>query len=130
VYGLVLGSALGRLSRLAERTGVCVLFLNQARTRVESAGWRTRWSVDSPAFEAPLRRADRFGCSRQDHALLPGKNQARAAYATGELEWCPDACFVERPKDRRAVHRRRKKPRKIGLFLRFSLYINQSFSYD
>ena len=97
VYGRVLGSALRRLSRLAACTGVCVLFLNQTRTRGESAVGELETSAGGPALK--LHSAVRIALAARGRVVRFRlvKNQAGAAYATGELEWRPEAGFVERP---------------------------------
>ena len=92
----VLGSELRRLSRVAARSGACILILNQTRARLESTG-----GVETSAGGPPLKlhAATRIALSATGRKVRFRilKNKRGGPFATGELEWRPGAGFVDRP---------------------------------
>ncbi len=98
LQGRVLASGLRRMRRAVERTGVCVLFLNQERARRERSGEET----DTSAGGAPLKlyaavRIVLTPVAGQRLRFRVLKNKAGAAFTGGELAWRDGEGFLECP---------------------------------
>jgi recombination protein RecA len=88
----VLATALRRIARTALRSGACMLFVNQARNRMDGSG-------ETSAGGAPLKL---HAFVRITLAKRPGsvrfrllKNKAGSAFGRGSLEWRPGAGFID-----------------------------------
>ena len=96
LHGRVLASELRRLSGLAARTRVCVVFLNQLRGRREAAAGELETSAGGPSLK--LYAAVRIALSATGRTVRFRilKNKLAAPFATGELEWRRGAGFGPR----------------------------------
>jgi len=96
LHGRVLASELRRLSWLAARTGVCMVFLNQIRGRLEAAAGEAETSAGGPSLK--LYSAVRIALSATGRTVRFRvlKNKLAAPFATGELEWRPGSGFAPR----------------------------------
>jgi len=88
----VLGTALRHVVRSAARSDTSILFLNQARTRMDGSG-------ETSAGGAPLKlhAAVRIALNKRAggvHFRIL-KNKFGASFASGSLEWRPGAGFVD-----------------------------------
>jgi recombination protein RecA len=92
----VLGSELRKLVRAAARNGVCVLFLNQTRARLEGPG-DLETSAGGPSLKlyAVVRIALNAAGKTVRFRVL--KNKFGPAFQRGELRWQPGGGFVECP---------------------------------
>ncbi len=98
LQGRVLASGLRRVRPALERTGTCLLFLNQDRARRLRSGEETETSAGGATLK--LHAAVRIVVSpvadrRLRYRIL--KNKAAAPFAAGELGWEPGTGFVECP---------------------------------
>lgn len=95
----VLASGLRRLSTAIARTGTCVVFVNQLRTRMGHPGEESETSAGGPSLK--LYAATRIALSRvagkKRVRFRVLKNKAAAAFTAGELEWEAGAGFTETP---------------------------------
>jgi RecA/RadA recombinase len=95
LHGRVLASGLRGLARSAARAGAVVLFLNQARRRLETAA---ESSAGGPALK--LHAGVRIRISPAPPAAMRFrvlKNRDAAAFRGGKLDWIPGHGFVEAP---------------------------------
>ena len=95
LHGRVLASGLRRLSRAAARAGAAVLFVNQARTRLDTAA---ESSAGGPALKlyAALRIRVAPGPPRSMQFQVL-KNRAGWAFREGTLEWLAGRGFSKAP---------------------------------
>jgi recombination protein RecA len=96
LHSRVLASELRRLSWLAARASVCVVFLNQIRGRREAAAGELETSAGGPSLK--LYAAVRIALSATGRTVRFRvlKNKLAAPFTTGELEWRPGAGFAAR----------------------------------
>ena len=93
----VLGSELRRLTVVARRTGVAILFLNQTRTRLEASAGELETSAGGPSLKLHSAVRIALAASGRTVRFRILKNELAAPFATGELEWHPGTGFVEGP---------------------------------
>jgi recombination protein RecA len=98
LQGRVLASGLRRLRRAVERTGSCVLFLNQERAQRRASGEEADTSAAGAALK--LHAAVRIVLNAVAGGRLRFrvlKNKAAAPFTAGELSWKEGVGFVECP---------------------------------
>ena len=98
LHGRVLASGLRKLSTILARAGVCAVFLNQMRTRLEPSGGEQETTAGGPSLKlyAAVRIALAAGTGRRVRFRVL-KNKAATAFADGELDWNQGRGFVETP---------------------------------
>jgi recombination protein RecA len=98
LHGRVLASGLRGLSVAAARARATILFLNQARTRMERGGGEPETSAGGPALKlyAAVRVTLAHHGGRQVRFRVL-KNKAAGGFASGELEWEPGGGFAKSP---------------------------------
>jgi recombination protein RecA len=98
LYARVLASGLRPLVRAAANADISILFLNQARVRLETSGEPMETSAGGPALKlyASIRVAlSSEGSQRTSFRIL--KNKVAKSFSTGGLTRLPDHGFVESP---------------------------------
>ena len=93
----VLGSELRKLVPAAARSGVCVVFLNQTRARLDSAPGELETSAGGPSLK--LHSAVRIALAAAGKIVRFRvlKNKFGPPFQKGELQWLPGSGFVECP---------------------------------
>ena len=90
----LLASELRRLSRIAERSGSCVVFLNQTRARLGPAGEAETSSGGAPIkLHAAVRLV--LGAAGRRVRFRVLKNRFASGFRETILEWRPGAGFAD-----------------------------------
>jgi recombination protein RecA len=97
LHGRVLGSELRRLAPATARQNVALVFLNQVRSRFDSAAAEPETTAGGAALKLYAAARIQLGANRRLVRFRILKNRCGAAFASGEFEWRPGSGFAERP---------------------------------
>lgn len=98
LHSRVLASGLRKLSTTAAKTGTCVVFLNQTRSRPEASGGESETSAGGPPLKlyAAVRIA-LFGAGGRQLGFRVLKNKVSEGSPEGRLEWRRGGGFAKSP---------------------------------
>jgi recombination protein RecA len=98
LQGRVLASGLRKLAITMAKTATSLVFLNQARSRMDSPGGEAETSAGGAALKLYAAVRIAFGPGTGDRVRFRVvKNKVAAAFEEGELEWSQGSGFAETP---------------------------------